>query len=312
MPNFLVLELGSKSLKIHRKTQSGRFEKVSVAWTLGHEVYRDGKISAATLKQVGEVIRKLESRGFRREAKLAIGTGAVRDTQEGEAFVEYFKARLKIKVRILTGREEASLLAQGFLSGANQPPALVLDIGGGSLETVYLEPNRTLLRDSLPLGAIRLHYMGLETGGGFDFRMVEDHIESVLREASVIQIPVVSGTGGPVKAISKVIGSPEISLGALAALEERVRRDGPPDTLSEERRTIFLPGVMVMRRLLIHCRAECLRYLSIPIGRIFLERFIGRTQPQLGDSTNVRMLSNLRITQIFNRNEFTGRAPPAP
>src|SRR5258705_13436597 len=118
MPNFLVLELGSKSLKIHRRTQSGRFEKVSVAWTLGHEVYRDGKISAATLKQVGEVIRKLESRGFRREAMLAIGTGAVRDTQEGEAFVEYFKDRLKIKVRILTGREEASLLAQGFLAGA--------------------------------------------------------------------------------------------------------------------------------------------------------------------------------------------------
>ncbi len=312
MANFLVLELGSKSLKIHRKTTSGSFEKVSVAWTLGHEVYREGKISAATLKRVGEVIRKLEGRGFRREAMLAIGTGAVRDSQDQDTFVSFFKERLRVKVRILSGREEASLLAQGFLSTSTQRPALVLDIGGGSLETAYLDTRATALRDSLPLGAIRLHYMGLEPGGGFDFRLVEDYIESVLREASVLQLPVVNGTGGPVKAIAKVVGSHDIPLSALENLEERVRREGPPDCLSEERRPIFLPGVMVMRRLLSHCRAEKLRYMSIPIGRIFLERFLGRTQPQLGDSTNVRLLSNLRITQIFDPGEISGQAPPHP
>jgi len=303
MSNFLVLELGSKSLKIHRKGNSGCFEKVSVPWSLGHEVYREGQVSSSTRQRVSEVVQRLESRGFRKEGMLAIGTGAVRDAEDRESFIRFLEDRLKIGVRILTGREEASLLAQGFLAVSRKRPALVLDIGGGSLEMVYLDSDRTLLRDSLPLGAIRLHYLGFENNTSFNISLVEEFIEGVLKESSVIQIPVIHGTGGPLKAISRVLGESEISLPSLDSLEEQVRREGPPDSLSERRRPIFLPGVMVMRRLLRHCRAERLCYQAIPIGRIFLERFLGQTRPELPDGDNARLLTNLRITSLLRRKD---------
>ncbi len=305
MSNFLVLELGSKSLKVHRKTTSGRFEKVSVPWSLGHEVYREGNVSPASRQRITEVIQRLESRGFRKEGMLAIGTGAVRDAQDRDSFSSFLKDRLKIGVRILSGREEASLLAQGFLAVSKARPALVLDIGGGSLEMVYLDSDRTILRDSLPLGAIRLHYLGIENNANFNYPLIEDFIESVLGESSVIQLPIITGTGGPLKAISKVLGNPEISLSMLDSLEERVRREGPPDILSEQRRPIFLPGLMVMRRLLLHCRADQLVYRSIPIGRIFLERFLGQTRPELPDIDNARILKNIRITQLHEKRKTT-------
>jgi exopolyphosphatase/pppGpp-phosphohydrolase len=310
MSNFLVLELGSKSLKIHRKVAEGRYEKAKISWTLGHEVYREGKISAASRDLFVDVVHRLERRGFRREAMLAIATGAVRDAGDREEFVSFIKERLRIDVRTLTGREEASLLAQGFLETSSQCPALIIDIGGGSLETVYLETSQSLLRDSLPLGAIRLHYLGLEPGGAFDHALVEEHIESVLGEASVIQAAEVNGTGGPVKAVAKVLERSTIAVEDLRGLEERILRDGPPQGLTPERSLIFFPGVMVLRRFLEHCRAGRLNYVAIPIGRIFLERFIAQSKPELRDTANVKLLGKAGITQIFRPRK--PKPPSAP
>jgi exopolyphosphatase/pppGpp-phosphohydrolase len=294
---FLVLEFGSKSLKVHRQTPEGRFEKANVPWALGHEVYREGRTTRVTRERVQKVLRELTARGFRREGMLAIATGALRDAADREEFVTFLKEKQKLQVRVLSGREEASLLAQGFLQASQERPALVIDVGGGSLEMVYLEGDRTVLRDSLPLGAIRVHYLGAEREG-WSFEQVAAYIEGVLREAPVVHLPVVHGTGGPLKAISRTLGAARIPLAAIRELEEQVVKEGPPAALSAERRAIFLPGVMVARRLLEHCRAESLHYLSIPIGRIFLERFLGRTQPELSDSRNAAMLQDLRLTRI--------------
>jgi len=311
MSNFLVLELGSKSLKIHRKVGDGSFEKYKVPWDAGHEVYREGRLSTGSRDLLVDIVRRLERRGFRREAMLAVATGALRDAVDREAFLAFVRERLSIEIRILSGREEASLLAQGFIDASTERPALVLDIGGGSLQTVYLAPDQTILRDSLPLGAIRLHYLGRDSRDRFDHGFVSEMIEGILREASVIQVPAACGTGGPVKALAQVLGRERMTLEDLTALEERVLREGPPPGLKPERSMIFLPGVMVMRRLLAHCGASQLRYLAIPVGRIFLGRFLDRARPELGDRSNVMLLSNLRVTGIFPapRSEPPGPGP---
>ncbi|MGH9360971.1 MAG: Ppx/GppA phosphatase family protein [Thermoanaerobaculia bacterium] len=298
MSRFLVLEFGSKSLKVHRRSENGQFEKATIAWTLGHEVYRDGRISTSTRERVAKVLAALVARGFRREGMLAIATGAVRDAPDREEFIQFLRQEQKLGVRVLSGREEASLLAQGFLEASGERPALVADIGGGSLEMVYLGADRTALRDSLPLGAIRLHYLGAEPGGRFARPLVSEYIESTLREASVMEIPRIHATGGPVKAIARALGRDRLGRDDLLRLEEQVARDGPPDGLSVERRRIFLPGLMALRRLIEHCRAEYLHYLSIPIGRIFLERFLGQVREGLQTKLNVELLQGMRLTQL--------------
>ena len=299
MENFLVLEFGSKSLKIHRRGSSGEFHKVNFPWSLGHEVYREGSISNATRKRVREVIERLISRGFRKKGMIAITTGAVRDAPDREEFLSFLREEVKIAVRILSGREEASLLAQGFLEESQERPALIIDIGGGSLEMVYLASDRSVMRDSLPLGAIRLHYLGLEGEGNWNSTLVAETVENILGEASVIQAPRIFGTGGPVKAISFTLGDTTITRKGVRDLEERVMREGPPANLSPRRRPIFLPGVMVVGRLLEHCRAEELRYQRIPIGRMFLKRFLGQTRDHLSDTKNVDLLQKMRITDLY-------------
>ena len=327
MSKFLVLEFGSKSIKIHRRTSAGEFQKTNVHWSVGHEVYREGNISAASRRLVTKVIDALTRRGFSRRAMIVIATGAVRDAPDREEFLSFLRNDLKVEVRVLSGREEASLLAQGFLSKAIPRPSFGIDIGGGSLEMVFLDKDRTALRHSLPLGVIRLHYLGSETrrssesppgaqsGRGFNHRIVADFIVENLREALLLKLSSLHGTGGPVKAVAKVLKDDTIRLGPLRELEERTLREGPPASLSEERQLIFLPGVMVLRRLLEHAEAESIVYQRIPIGQIFLERFLSSLHDgrdgEHDDEHTMRKIQGIRITKLHYHSDFLPR-PPAP
>ena len=84
---------------------------------------------------------------YRREAELlgaervlAVGTSAVRDADNGEAFLGEVEWSYGFTTRLLTGDEEAELTLAGVASdGPIAPRTLVIDIGGGSTELVVVE-----------------------------------------------------------------------------------------------------------------------------------------------------------------------------
>lgn len=92
------------------------------------------------------------------EAVTAAATSAVREAENGGAFVRAVNQATGIHIRPVSGQEEARLLYQGvkadldFTDGA----VLLMDIGGGSLEVVLCNADGILLARSLPLGHIRL------------------------------------------------------------------------------------------------------------------------------------------------------------
>ena len=81
------------------------------------------------------------------ERALAFATSAVRDAENGEAFLGEVEWGYGFKTQLATGDEEALLTRRGV-----QPPpgTLVLDIGGGSTELVLDD-----FHVSLPMGAVR-------------------------------------------------------------------------------------------------------------------------------------------------------------
>jgi exopolyphosphatase/guanosine-5'-triphosphate,3'-diphosphate pyrophosphatase len=89
--------------------------------------------------------RTLESLGA--ERVLAVGTSAIRDAENGEAFLGEVEWSYGFTTRAATGDEEAELTRRGVA-----PPAgtLVVDIGGGSTELVLDD-----FHVSLPVGAVR-------------------------------------------------------------------------------------------------------------------------------------------------------------
>ena len=94
--------------------------------------------------------RLLEASGA--ERTLAVATSAVRDAENGEAFLGEIEWSYGFDTRLLSGDEEARLTFAGVRAGRElAPDTLVVDVGGGSTELVLPEWHR-----SLDLGCVRL------------------------------------------------------------------------------------------------------------------------------------------------------------
>ncbi|MGB0682417.1 MAG: exopolyphosphatase [Magnetovibrionaceae bacterium] len=85
-----------------------------------------------------------------------VATAAVRDADDGPAFVQQINDRFGLDVEVLTGEEEAKLAALGLLSGVPDADGLLGDMGGGSLDLVHLEKGDFGAPATFPLGHLAL------------------------------------------------------------------------------------------------------------------------------------------------------------
>ena len=102
--------------------------------------------------------RTLEELGA--ERTLAVATSAVRDAENGEAFLGEIEWSYGFTTRLLSGDEEALLT---FLGATDGEPALVVDIGGGSTELVVGDAEGIPFHASLELGCVRMTERFLES-----------------------------------------------------------------------------------------------------------------------------------------------------
>jgi exopolyphosphatase / guanosine-5'-triphosphate,3'-diphosphate pyrophosphatase len=99
--------------------------------------------------------RAAESLGA--ERTLAIATSAVRDAENGEAFLGEVEWSYGFATRLLSGHDEALMTFRGVTTehqlGAG---TVVVDVGGGSTELVVGGPEGVRWHDSLDIGSVRL------------------------------------------------------------------------------------------------------------------------------------------------------------
>src|SRR5918994_754698 len=83
--------------------------------------------------RVDEVERRLAITRLGAERALLVATSAVRDAENGEAFLGEIEWSYGFVTRLLTGNEEAELVRRGVGTGRQLGPrGLILDVGGGS------------------------------------------------------------------------------------------------------------------------------------------------------------------------------------
>ena len=104
---------------------------------------------------LSEYRRELEALGA--ERTLAIATSAVRDAENGEAFLGEIEWSYGFTTRMLDGAEEAGLMTRGVLAGRDPvDDALIVDIGGGSTELVLVAGGAPETSTSLDVGCVRI------------------------------------------------------------------------------------------------------------------------------------------------------------
>lgn len=142
---------------------------------------------------------------------ITAATSAIREAQNGEAFLKEVVRRTKITPRMISGKEEARLI---FLAVQNaialeDRNALVFDIGGGSTEAVVGNRDDVLFGASMKLGVQRLLDMFADQGPiGEEARgVLEAHIrflaKQTLAEVEQIGFEQVIGTSGTIRTLGE-------------------------------------------------------------------------------------------------------------
>jgi exopolyphosphatase/guanosine-5'-triphosphate,3'-diphosphate pyrophosphatase len=91
------------------------------------------------------------------ERTLAIATSAIRDADNGEAFLGEIEWSYGFATQLLSGHDEALLTYRGVTSErALAAGTVIVDIGGGSTELIAGEPDGVRWHDSLDVGSVRL------------------------------------------------------------------------------------------------------------------------------------------------------------
>lgn len=203
-----IIDIGSNSIRLvmydrARRTPIPIFNEKAVC-ALGQGLHRTGRLSAQGVAlahtALGRFIALARAMGVGEIVLLA--TAAVRDADDGLAFVREVEERLHVTVRVLDGSEEARLAAEGVLSAHRDADGLVADIGGGSLELVAVGKGELGDCATLPLGVLRL----MEASGE-NREQAEDIAASRIKEVpwiSAAKGKTLFAVGGAWRAIARI------------------------------------------------------------------------------------------------------------
>lgn len=159
------IDIGSNAVRlfIGQKSKSGRvrvLEDQRASVRLGADAFSAGYIRPVTQAELERALchfRDICDQLGVHEIH-AVGTSALRDSANSKKIIDDLRQRTGIKVRLIDGLREAQLLHKAISHVVDLGPgqALLWDMGGGSLEVVLSRKGRLVLKESLPLGTVRL------------------------------------------------------------------------------------------------------------------------------------------------------------
>ena len=157
-----VIDVGTNSTRLLVADVAGGrvspVERRSTVTRLGRGVDLSGRLASEAIEDVcsaiGDYVGVVEELGA--ETVDAIATSAVRDAENGSAFVAELRERFALSARVLDGEEEARSTYIGATSESPPgEPTLVVDIGGGSTELIVGTGEEISFHDSLQVGVVR-------------------------------------------------------------------------------------------------------------------------------------------------------------
>ena len=186
-----AIDIGSNSIRqtIADVAATGAIrvvDEMRAAPRLGAGLYDTGTLSEAAIRDALTVLGRMATLANQLGAKRTevVATSAVRDASNGEEFRRLARKETGLRIKVLTGDDEARLAFRSALAhfDIGTGRAVVMDIGGGSLELALSADGLIERLISLPLGAIR---MTEEYPGGDSpkkaLRRLRKHVRGELR-----------------------------------------------------------------------------------------------------------------------------------
>ncbi|MCB1122379.1 MAG: phosphatase [Verrucomicrobiae bacterium] len=161
-----ALDIGSNTLKmlVVEKTVDGLREvgqrtsetRISAGISQNNPALKEESMARA-IAVIGELYRDMMV--YHPDKVRMVATSAVRDASNRDVFCKRVLKETGCPVDVISGEEEAQLIGCGVLTDPalkDQREILVFDMGGGSVECIYIKDRKIQFAESLPLGGVRL------------------------------------------------------------------------------------------------------------------------------------------------------------
>ena len=274
MTRVAAVDLGTNSTRLLvADVLDGRVDELvreTVITRLGEGVDERRRLLPVPIARVRNCLTDFRHRAeeLGAERTLAVATSAIRDAENGEAFLGEVEWSYGFDTRLLSGDEEAAMTLGGVSVGRRlEPGTLLLDVGGGSTELTVGD-----FRVSLDVGSVRLteRLLASDPPSKDELAACRAAIRSVLEErAGDLDVRHAIGVAGTITTIAALelgeydrdrvhgyripTGRVEEQLERLASLPLAERREVPG--LEPERAPVIVAGIAIV--------AETLRFFGL-------------------------------------------------
>lgn len=213
-----VIDLGTNSFHavIVDAHPNGTFrvvDRMKEMVRLGQRGLLSGVLPDDALERGMKALRRIDllARGWDVQEYLAFATSAIREAQNGGAFIERVREEIGIRIRAISGNQEARLIYEGVKRAVDMPvPTLIVDIGGGSVEFIVSTKDGVPFATSLKLGAARMteQFVSTDPLSAEEQAALRAHcreeLEPVIAAARAHRVEMIVGSSGTAKSLARV------------------------------------------------------------------------------------------------------------
>lgn len=220
-----IIDLGTNSVRfdIHqlgpKKGAVRQLHREKIMVRLGQGVFLNGKLDRSAIQRTLHAFTRFKKSAaqFKAGKIIAFGTSALRECSDGERFLKLIYERTGIQIRVISGAEEAQLIALGVLSNekSSKGKFALVDIGGGSTEISVCRGKTVLHGWSFPLGTARLQQVFLKKSppAATSIQELRDFIRATLSNVILREhwpkVERVIGSSGTIRALAKILEGSE-------------------------------------------------------------------------------------------------------
>jgi exopolyphosphatase/guanosine-5'-triphosphate,3'-diphosphate pyrophosphatase len=283
VPTIAAIDVGSNAIRLAianaNADNSGYQTLYSVreAVRLGQDVFTKGTISPQTIERTVQTFVDFKTKLVEHSATLvkAVGTSALREATNRDAVLKAVTKATGIEISIIGGEEEARLIHLAARQTVNlkNKVALLIDIGGGSVEVSLADDSTVLCTESYSMGSVRLLKILDEKAGEERFnQLVTEYVDATQRrleqEIGSQKIDVCVGTGGSIESLGDLRkelldknSNNKVTIDELKFLVKKLRGMTLEERIQQlrlrpDRADVIVPASIVLQKIVQQARVE--------------------------------------------------------
>ncbi|MBM7555860.1 exopolyphosphatase [Halanaerobacter jeridensis] len=216
MHNLAIIDIGSNSMKmVLAEVKKGHsftiIDELKETVRLGEGMSIEKKLKQDRMDKAIQTLRMFKDLcdATDTEEIITVATAAVREATNRQQFLQRVKREIGLDVKVLSGIDEGYYDYWGVANSIDKEDGLIMDIGGGSIELIWMKDRKVKESTSLSFGALDItqNFDLYDSINEEQEKELEDFLHDAYQEVpwlSEMDHTALLGVGGTIKNIARI------------------------------------------------------------------------------------------------------------